>query len=100
MSAGRGRFGSSAVSCFPPYLPVRVTAQYVTVLADDEVPKVKVWYGRLGRFIPASQVPPFEHDAWLCARKVKGRWEFKGCACRAKSVPSVKPAPNCDADLG
>ena len=61
----------------PGWFPVRVTHHSGTWLADDAVPRVKLHFGRLGRFLPRSAVPPFEGtEAWFHARRRGGRWEF------------------------
>lgn len=63
--------------CPPGWFAVRVTPQPCLVLAPGEVPKVKIWHGRLGRFLPRSEVPPFDAmEAWFYARKKQGKWEF------------------------
>ncbi|MCG2663374.1 hypothetical protein [Brevundimonas sp.] len=46
--------------------PVRVTALGVHVLAEGASPKVKIHYGRLGRFAPRADLPRFDGvEAWF-----------------------------------
>ncbi|QQQ17786.1 hypothetical protein JIP62_10620 [Brevundimonas vitis] len=55
--------------------PVLVTASGVHVLGSGEVPRVKIHFGRLGRFVPRSALPPFSGtDAWFLMHISDGRF--------------------------
>jgi len=55
--------------------PVRVTSLGVQVLADGEVPKVKIHATRLGRFVPRADLPRFEGiEAWFEMYIHQGRY--------------------------
>lgn len=58
-------------------MQVRVTDSGGSVFGEGEEPKVKVWYGRLGRFLKRSEVPPFQgREAWFEVELKRGRFIF------------------------
>jgi len=74
--------------------PVRVTDIAVHVVAEGEVPKVKIHFTRLGRFVPRADLPRFDGvEAWFEMYVQQGRF-YVGAQVPApgeKAVPLPTP---------